>query len=185
MEDHDGDVDPNPNHRCPCQGKTWGVRSLRFTPSSSLAGLDPYGDNRELLVFSEHQSTIHIVDARTFDTSPDSRQRLFLPDILQRYPKSSYIEQTTKTANAIQLDRRGKKRKRGELSDSDGDDAERKRRETADELVDNAEIVARPVSNQSLHMSWRDADYFIVAGCHRSISARSRRHSSTSAYIIA
>jgi hypothetical protein len=131
----------DPRHNCPCQGKVWGVRSLRFSPSSTLGRLNSYSDNRELLVFSEHQSTIHIVDARTFDTSPESRQSLFLPSILQRYPRALHSEQLTKPVEEV-IAKRGKKRKRN--GDTDGDEAERKRREPADGATD----LMRPVSRQ-------------------------------------
>lgn len=144
LDDLKGNVDPQ--HNCPCQGKFWGVRTLRFSPSSALGRLNSYNDNRELLVFSEHQSTIHFVDARTFDTSPESRQSLFLPSILQRYPRSLYSEQSNKLADTM-ASKRGKKRKRTDLSDTD-DEAERKRRELVDGNVDSIEVPRRPVSTQ-------------------------------------
>ncbi|PVF93784.1 hypothetical protein CPB86DRAFT_86347 [Serendipita vermifera] len=115
-------------------GKTWGVRCLRFMPSSSLGHLGastPQFGDRELLVVSQHHSTIHFVDARTFDTSPSARTSIFLPDIIKQYPTSLYSSPPP-VPNWSQITEAdaplSRKRKR---VDSDGSDTEveRKRRE--------------------------------------------------------
>lgn len=114
----EGNVDPGRG----CLGKFWGIRSLRFASSSSY-GLG--GERRELLVFSEHQSSVHLVDARTFSTDPDSFRSLHLPDIVKKYPISAY-DATQASLAAQTVDGQGRKRKRGG-SEVDGD-GERKRR---------------------------------------------------------
>ncbi|KAG8824019.1 hypothetical protein FRC17_009191, partial [Serendipita sp. 399] len=107
-------------------GKNWGIRCLRFSPASSF-GIT--GLQRELLAFSSHQSTLHFVDARTFDIDESLHTSLFLPGIFKRHTLLSYSNDPTDVdlTEPITASSSAKKRKRAD-SDEDGN-AEPKRRE--------------------------------------------------------
>jgi hypothetical protein len=148
-------------------GKTWGVRRLQFMPSSSLGYLGastPQFGERELLVVSQHHSTLHFIDARTFDTSPSARTSLFLPDIVKEYPTSLYSSPPpVQTWSQITGDDASLSRKR-KRTDSDGsdDEVDRKRREILEgEPMESSvsslrETVAFNLENDPLFQSYTD-----------------------------
>ncbi|KAG8847642.1 hypothetical protein FRC20_002714 [Serendipita sp. 405] len=157
----EGNVDPE-LEKGVSLGKNWGIRCLRFSPASSFGFSGPY---RELLAFSSHQSNLHFVDARTFDTNESFHTSLFLPDVFKRHTLSSYSNDPAHVdlTEPITPSSFAKKRKR---ADSDGDgNVEPKRREglpSAEDITINnlrAELALQIESDPALRhaantLSW-------------------------------